>query len=333
MRLTRIVLALVVATSIAATLLLTRSPQAVAKGKPGGGGQGDTNFAFVFEVNDKGLFLTTIDDSNRVQLTRSAGTSIHINPRWSPDLDPDTDGYQGLITYAQVRSDADGLYVIKPDGTGNRLLGTGIGSSLAWVPNGREIVSTDDARRLVAIDVATGDVRVLWDDYEGNQPQTGGVTISPLGMLAFHSSGTVLVGLYSLNNDGRIEVDSASVTKWTSPETWDLDPSFSPDGMYLAYSRLTEFGWEIRVQDLSTGDEIVVMDDRDGIGGSRRVTWSPDGSQIATYARLGGRSSLDLVRINDWYDPASREFILVTQTDSPRTHEVTPDWMPGWQPQ
>lgn len=332
MKLTRNILALAAITGIATTLtLLLHSSPAAGKGKPGGGG-GDTNFAFVFEDTDKGLFLTTIDDGNRVQLTRTKGLSIHIEPRWSPDLDPDTDGYQGMIAYLRARTDARGLYVVNPDGSGDRFVTNAIGGgqfggSPAWTPNGKEIVFEQSAQRIMAVDVATGKLRVLWEP--GQISLIDSIAISPLGQLAFSNYGDIFVMDYSINAEGLIELDPTTIERVTDPDTYQIRPSFSPDGTYLAYTydEYSGSNWRIVVQDLLTGNEIVVME---GLNGMRRVTWSPDGSQLATYNRIDGSHTQELIRITDWDDPTQRRFVRVTLTDR-NIHEVTPDWKPDWQ--
>lgn len=332
MKLSRLVIAS--AAALSGLMLLTLAPTADGRGKPGGGG--DTNFAFVFEVNDKGLFLTTIDDGNRVQLTSPhgrdplGGKAADINPQWSPDLDPDTDGYQGVILYRRIRSDVDGLYVVNPDGSGNRLVAVesdAISTEwFAWTPNAKEIVVTMYPRSLIAVDVATGNLRVLAADI-GSSP-VHGISISPLGQLAFDAGGDIFLMDYRLNADGLIELDSTTVKVVTDPDTSEAAPSFSRDGTYLAYTQSAGFRYQIAVQDLLTGDERVVIEEL--TGWFRHVAWSPDDSQMVIHNRLEDSRSQDLILITDWNDPIGRQIINVSQTTA--AHELTPDWKPDWKP-
>lgn len=327
----------VAAAALALSVLLQRpQPTAEAKGKPGGGG-GNSNAAFVFEVVGKGLYLTNIDDTSRVQLTFPRGKASHEEPAWSPDLDPDTPGYQGLIAYTELVEPLTGprhLYVVNPDGTGNRLVRENVrGLFLAWTPNGKEIVMAYAGYRIVAVDVATGDERVLLENLIDPQPQIGGVVLSSLGMIAFHKRQDIFTGNYALDESGRIQLDLESIVKVIDePETGVVTPSFSPDGTYLAYNRLDPIdGWQIIVIDLLTGDDMLILD---GLSGDRRIAWSPDGSQIALHIRTTSNrgSSMDLFRITDWDDDANRRVIAVTQTGGNNSnHEVAPGWKPDWE--
>jgi len=317
----------------ALVFLLSSTSSTAAKGKPSGGGGGSTNFAFVFEVVGDGLFLTTIDDGNRVRLTRAQSRIDHIEPQWSPDLDPDTDGYQGMIAYIELTDNGSNLNVVKPDGSGDRVLRAAIsGSGLAWTPNGKEIVLQQFNRRIIAVEVSTGNLRVLWDNLDNTGPSIRTIAISPLGDLAFDRDGDVYVVDYSLNGDGLIELDPTTVVNMTGPDTWETAPSFSPDGTYLAYSRLPgpDALWQVVVLDLLSLKENVVLGE---LSGDRCITWSPDGSQLGTYIRTYSNRgpSMELYRITDWNDPAKRRVIQITNTKgSNSNHEVTPAWSPGW---
>lgn len=329
------VTASLIALASIATLLIP-APSANAKGKPGGGGGEDTNAAFVFESFGKGLFLTTIDDGNRVQLTFARNKANHEEPVWSPDLDPETPGFQGMIAYTELVEAYTGprhLYVINPNGTGNRQVRANVsGVELAWTPNGKEIVMADGDVRIVAVDVATGNQRVLLENRDTHtQPLIGGITLSSLGMIAFHEYSDIVVGTYWLDESGRIQVDMESlVTLVEEPLVSLQSPSFSPDGTFLAYSRNDPVdSWQIIVLDLLTGEDMLVID---GLSGGRRVAWSPDGSQLATHIRTFSArgNSMDLFRITGWDDPAKRRVIPVTQTDGSKDVEVSPAWKPDW---
>jgi Tol biopolymer transport system component len=169
-------------------------------------------------------------------------------------------------------------------------------------------------------DVATGDLRILWDDIDNVGPSVSGVPLLPLGLLAFYRDSDVFIVDYWLNADGRIEVDPTSVVKVTDPDSHDDAPSFSPDGTFLAYRRWDpDVSWQIVVLGLLSDQEIVVLD-------ARRVAWSPDGSQLGISARTSSSrgNSSDLFRITNWDDPANRQLIQVTHTDGSRDWEITP---------
>ena len=120
-----------------------------------------TAVAFVCQYADKGgLFLTSGDGQTPFQLTDPPEPSVDVSPVWSPDLDSAADGYQGKIAFLRRPHPtcAEGsLYIVDPAGSDLQLVASllwgrdpvpmdqtsgGIGSenTLAWSPNGRELV-------------------------------------------------------------------------------------------------------------------------------------------------------------------------------------------------
>jgi hypothetical protein len=162
------------AAALAAAVIGPTSP-ALGKGKPGGGGGGDgdgliTNPAFAYEESD-GIYVTTIDGSQMLKLTNPKARTDDCCPSWSPDLDPDTLVYEGKIAYLNLyeRKISADPFVMYPDGSGKQLMrrfsdfpipNESHVTSLAWSPNGREIIFSSLGDRLHAVEIATGNVRV-----------------------------------------------------------------------------------------------------------------------------------------------------------------------------
>jgi Tol biopolymer transport system component len=238
-----------------------------------------------------------------------------------------------MIAYLEISDSSKDLYVINPDGTGDRLVRSGIGwfevneaETLAWTPNGQEIVFVTNRARINAIEVSTGDMRVLLD-YSNDIPQvTRAPVISSQGMLAFVRDQVYLAQL-TFDEFGLVEVDETSIV--------NLPPvgfprGFSPDGSYLAFNGWNDAtGWEVGVLDLVTLEETVVFQGGNGVS---RVSWSPDGSQIATHGPTPGSASWsqDLYRITNWNDSPNRQVIRVTNTDGFKNHEISLSWNPSW---
>lgn len=323
--------------TIALTVLFcSLAPQAYARGKPGDGGVDLDNYTFAFEDRKSGdIYVTTIDDGDRVKVAGSKGGGLG-GAAWSPDLSPD-EGYQGVIAYLDFQSDRRDLYVT--DGNQSQLVRSFASAdpypgeldsdvTLSWTPNGREIVFASKSTLIVAIELATGNLRILLDFMGDLGPDTQDVTVSPF-MIGYNRGADVWIAEYDFNAAGLIEVDPASITNVTNtPDTVERSCSFSRDGTYISYSRLLD-RWEIVVLDLLTMQETVVLDD---FGGPREVAWSPDGSQLGIHdvgaSSTSGQRVIDLFRITDWDDPLKRTVIRVTSTDK-SADERYPDWNPG----
>src|SRR5262249_18365283 len=78
------------------------------------------------------------------------------DPSWSPD--------GSLIAYVQNYS-PNGIHVVRPDGSGDRLIAPGVLGSPAWSPDGNQIVLAaqmmDGTGALIVVDVATGSTHKL----------------------------------------------------------------------------------------------------------------------------------------------------------------------------
>jgi len=249
-----------------ATLLAGGSVATLTFAKPPNKDDGaNVNYAFVHIIFDKaGLYLTTIDGTDTFQLTKPGGRNWDNSPSWSHDLDPLTEGDQSKIAYLRhlFNDDRTYLYVINPDGSGNRLVrvfernepqpdddnGEEI---LVWSPNGKEILFTDndvsDLKKdtdggIYALDVATGNVRTIMgrEFVDGLWLSPRRFSISPLGLLAFEYLKDIYTVEFVIDENGLIQVDPQA--EWTTItvsdpiEEWNEWPVWSPDGRYLAFT-------------------------------------------------------------------------------------------------
>ena len=330
----------------------------------GGGGSGENvNYAFVHNVSQKGLFLTTIDGANTFELTKPDGKfDYDRSPSWSHDLDPQTDGYQSQIAYLRYldNDDLTYLYVINPDGSGNQLV-RAFGPNeprpedhnsretvLVWSPNGQEILfsdndlsdaATDQDSGIYAVEVATGNVRTIMGRELVNGFWYGPArpSISPLGRLAFEFLSDIYAVEFLLDENGLIQVDpQAAWFNVSSPFSQNLGeidlPVWSPDGTYLAFTSFDE-SVEPEVSTIVIYDALLdeIVASIPFVNHFQHVTWSPDGAEIGLVdSRVNARGKVitDVYRITDWKDPNLRQFVRVTQTD--RDEEFAPHWNPGW---
>lgn len=329
--------------------------QADARGKPGGDGGGDdganANFAFVYkETLSRAIVAITIDGSQTQALTKPKGQAGDRSPTWSPDLDPATPGYQGKIAYLH-RPDyyslvAD-LFLINGDGSGNQFVCSFENiplpddadisrDTLAWSPNGMEIVFSASGGGFYAVEIATGDVRRLFGRPFPVDQNMRGPSISPLNMLAFDADGDIWVIDFDLDAAGLIQIDESSVTNLTadSGALSHKHASWSPDGTYLAFLRTIDDAGAVMeqlvVRDMLLESEVVVMEAADLP--EIEATWSPDGAQIGVHLPTidhRGEGTWDLFRITNWADPDARQVIPVTQPD--RERHLRPSWNPGWE--
>jgi Tol biopolymer transport system component len=334
---------------VAVTAPVTVHSAGKGGGKPGGGDDPNTNYAIAFVANDA-IHLTTIDGSQTQQLTapkRKAGDS---SPTWSPDLDPDTEGDQRLIAYLH-RPDTDwigaDLMIMEPDGSNQRIVqsfpltgdpldpkpyDTNAGkTTLAWSPNGREIVFSASGSRLIAVDIATGNWRVLLQTgIDMNDP-----AISPLNVLSFVSQGDVFAVDFELDAAGLMQLEDSSLINLTRDgfEFDDRHATWSPDGTFLAVVRWVDSTdgslRELVVLDILLGGETVLWSGSIFEGVHGEPTWSPDGKQIAVefVERRNSGVIVDLVRVTNWNDPQTRSILSITQTNG--TQEYEPAWNPG----
>lgn len=319
-------------------------------GKGGGGTDGggtSTNFAFVYrDVFDGGLFLTTISGDITMRLTRPKGNSARDkSPEWSPDLDPDTPGYQGKIAF--LRRDDNGVHfcVVDPNGKTLQVLQSFVNEgdpypwslygngTLTWSPNGKEIVFSSGGA-MYAIDAVAGGYRFLG---AGGLDPTISATRS---QIAYWADGIYVVD-FALDENGRMVLDQESVVNVTATPGSDEDlalPRWSPDGLFLAYTRFASDVRQVVVMELLDFTEMVVFEDSfgwgDGIDMDGRATWSPDGLQIGFHLgvleNVAAGPTWDIVRITDWWDPSHRQVVPVTTSTAANKREVDPDWCPGW---
>jgi len=193
---------------------------------------------------------------------------LETEPRWSPDgrwiafvRGPPADG----------RDTRTGVSVVRPDGTGLRVL-TDLElteSSPSWSPDSRQLAfladrdSEDGAQRAYVMSVTGGRLRRIIPPLCGRPEHLAALSWGPGGRFLFASSREDDFQLYAARSDGS---DTRRIPGSCVDES---APAWSPDGRQLAYER----------------DGLVHAMRADGAGDRRLATgnepdWSPDGKTI-----------------------------------------------------
>ena len=115
------------------------------------------------------------------------------------------------------------------------------------------------------------------------------------------------------------------VKKTSAPVTGPgyLEPSFSPDGRYLAATRIDAFGSDVVILDATHGRELLRVTNDDG---SWAPVWSPAGDAIAFFHIVGQIVDLRMAVLDgkepSWTIKETRALTVVSSLDS----SSRPDW-------
>ncbi len=332
---------------VAAVIISAGHDLAAQPNGAGGPNSGVANPVFVFQDNwDGGLFLSNIDGTEKVRLTRNPRT-YDWAPTWSPDMDPDAAGHQGWIAFFRQYEPGyiwGDLFLIPSDGSGTPILlrsyvdfsappPSGNDYSLSWSPDGSRILYEADGQAWV-VKLGSGEVQNL--GFVANTP-TFSPDLSPdpgyQGTIAYRPN-SVELALADVDIDEN-DVLTVSNHRWLtdSPTVSKEYPVWSPDGQHIAfYRRLTDAPIEdnqrgISVINVASGEIIDVVDT---LYSQHRATWSPDGAFIA-YAdayQIGNRSTTDIFVVSPWLAGSP---INVTNTGLQQKSEISPNWNPAWE--
>lgn len=208
-------------------------------------------------------------------------------PAFSPD------GNQvAFAGYGPLNS--DGLYTVLIEGEKPLKLTNNPGDYCAtWSPDGRQIAFLRDsihAREIYVISALGGTERRLY----GGPPNvfTRGLSWSPDGAVLAFPEGNNEDGIHS--RIALLSLADLTVRPLTSPPDQERDevPSFSPDGLNVAFLRVSVAGAgaELFVAATKGGEPKRLTFDNAGVGGS--IAWTHDGREIVFASPRGGLVNL-----------------------------------------
>ncbi len=166
------------------------------------------------------IFTLNADGSNLVNLTQNPAMDRY--PTWSP---------YGLIAFSSDRSGTDEIYVLNSDGTGVEQISNGQtrNSEPKWSPDGRRLAyhCADEQSMNICIQLYGSSEQVI--KVTGTSPVWSQLSATGDYLLAFHCWSQAYSDICISKPDG------TEVVNLTNNAGDDIDPSWSPDGQWIAF--------------------------------------------------------------------------------------------------
>lgn len=230
-----------------------------SEGTPTWAPTGD-RIAYVADSNSgSSIYTWTADDGSHLQLTSEA---TDVDPSWSPDGNAvaftrlEEEGGQLRADIWTVSADAESLVRLTSD--------PGYDAEPAWSPAGTEIAFISDRDGSI-------DVYVMQSNGENQNPLTN-ISAEDIEGLAWSPDGSAIA--FQAYRGGTwdvflVDVATSNVTVLASSDDDEVSPSWSPDGLHVAY-----LGGPPVSEDISNGsrrDVYIVLADGSE---AQRVTWN-----------------------------------------------------------
>ncbi len=250
---------------------------------------------------DPDIYVMKSDGSAVTQLTNNPGTEGYAAP--SPDGTTIAYyAYDDLVTWS--------IYVMDVDG-GNQIRLTndeGIWHSApSWSPDGTEIAfgaERDNSSHVWIINADGSNPRQI-------APGGGPSWSSTSGLIVFHSTGGGSDSeIYTMRSDG------GGLRQLTDNGAEEIWPSWSPDGLKIAFMSNRDGNWEIYVMNADGSQQRRLTEN---IYDDWRPSWSPDGTRIAFPSMRSGNFDIFVINAD------GRDERQITFSEG---SDIQPAWLP-----
>ena len=252
------------------------------------------------------LSLVTVETGQLQPLTSPPAAS---GGDQGPALSPDGK------TLAFIRGlwvEGSDLYLMPIEGGPLRWLAARV-DSIAWMPDGREIIFASGADfRLYRIPVSGGTPRAVTSSAEKEYSPAVARQGDRLALVAEEQRHS----LWRIDLTSSIPPVAGLPVRQENTTDWHWDPSYSPDGNRIAFGSNRSYSHELWVEDLQGRGLVQLTKFETSHSGSPR--WSPDGTSIAFDWKPNGKNAEIFVVRSDGGTPRA----ITTNS----AEDVAPSW-------